>query len=78
MLEVKETSKKTMFFKNQFDYNLLSAIYGVAIGDALGVPAEFKTRETLAKNPVSLRLQDFISTYVPTVLSMLLVKLGKN
>jgi ADP-ribosyl-[dinitrogen reductase] hydrolase len=29
-----------------------SALYGVAIGDALGVPAEFTNRETLKLNPV--------------------------
>ena len=29
-----------------------AAIYGAAIGDALGVPVEFKQRETLDKSPV--------------------------
>jgi ADP-ribosyl-[dinitrogen reductase] hydrolase len=29
-----------------------SALFGIAIGDALGVPAEFKSRETLRHNPV--------------------------
>jgi ADP-ribosyl-[dinitrogen reductase] hydrolase len=29
-----------------------SALFGVAIGDALGVPAEFKSRQTIAQNPV--------------------------
>ncbi|QKX05791.1 ADP-ribosylglycohydrolase family protein [Aquimarina sp. TRL1] len=28
-------------------------IFGVAVGDALGVPVEFKTRESLKENPVS-------------------------
>lgn len=35
-------------------YDLLKAsIYGLAIGDALGVPVEFKSRECLNRNPVS-------------------------
>ena len=29
-----------------------SALFGVAIGDALGVPVEFKSRELISKNPV--------------------------
>lgn len=30
-----------------------SALFGIAVGDALGVPVEFKSREYLAKNPVT-------------------------
>ena len=30
-----------------------SALFGVAVGDALGVPAEFKTREFLRENPIT-------------------------
>ncbi|MFD1601371.1 ADP-ribosylglycohydrolase family protein [Flavobacterium artemisiae] len=30
-----------------------SGLYGVAVGDALGVPVEFKTREYLKQNPVT-------------------------
>lgn len=30
-----------------------SALFGVAVGDALGVPAEFKPREFLRENPVT-------------------------
>lgn len=30
-----------------------SALFGVAVGDALGVPVEFNSRETLSKNPVT-------------------------
>jgi ADP-ribosyl-[dinitrogen reductase] hydrolase len=29
------------------------ALYGLAIGDALGVPVEFRSRESIAKNPVT-------------------------
>ena len=29
-----------------------SALFGVAVGDALGVPLEFKSRETIRRNPV--------------------------
>lgn len=32
--------------------NLKSAILGLAVGDALGVPVEFQSREALQKNPV--------------------------
>jgi ADP-ribosyl-[dinitrogen reductase] hydrolase len=28
------------------------ALFGVAVGDAVGVPAEFKSRKFLADNPV--------------------------
>lgn len=30
-----------------------SALFGVAVGDALGVPVEFNNRETISKNPVT-------------------------
>jgi ADP-ribosylglycohydrolase len=30
-----------------------SSLFGVAVGDALGVPVEFKSRETIALNPVT-------------------------
>ena len=29
-----------------------SALFGIAVGDALGVPVEFNSRETIAKNPI--------------------------
>lgn len=32
--------------------SIKSALFGVSIGDALGVPVEFKSRETISKNPV--------------------------
>lgn len=28
-------------------------LFGVVVGDALGVPVEFKTREAIASNPVT-------------------------
>lgn len=33
--------------------NIKSALFGVAIGDALGVPVEFKSRENIGENPVT-------------------------
>jgi ADP-ribosyl-[dinitrogen reductase] hydrolase len=30
-----------------------SALFGVAVGDALGVPVEFKSRDTISENPVT-------------------------
>src|SRR5690606_4718605 len=30
-----------------------SALFGVAVGDALGVPVEFNSRQTISKNPVT-------------------------
>lgn len=32
---------------------ILSALFGVAVGDALGVPAEFNSRETIRRQPVT-------------------------
>nr|WP_230379973.1 ADP-ribosylglycohydrolase family protein [Kaistella gelatinilytica] len=32
--------------------NIKSALFGVAVGDALGVPVEFKSREIISRNPV--------------------------
>ena len=34
-------------------YDIKSALFGVAVGDALGVPVEFKSRENILKNPVT-------------------------
>lgn len=45
-----------MLFTNQgVDYsdNIKSALFGVAVGDALGVPVEFNSRQTISKNPVT-------------------------
>ncbi|NLO49746.1 MAG: ADP-ribosylglycohydrolase family protein [Bacteroidales bacterium] len=30
-----------------------SVLFGVAVGDALGVPVEFKSRQAISKNPVT-------------------------
>jgi len=38
--------------KNVFEYKVKSGLFGVAIGDALGVPVEFKTRDYLRSSPV--------------------------
>ena len=45
-----------MLFSNQgVDYSIeiKSALFGVAVGDALGVPVEFNSRQTISKNPVT-------------------------
>jgi len=45
-----------MLFTNQgVDYSdkIKSVLFGVAVGDALGVPVEFKSRQTIRKNPVT-------------------------
>ena len=45
-----------MLFTNQgIDYfkEIKSALFGVAVGDALGVPIEFNSRQTIVKNPVT-------------------------
>jgi ADP-ribosyl-[dinitrogen reductase] hydrolase len=36
-----------------FHYHIKSALFGLAIGDALGVPVEFESREYLKLNPVT-------------------------
>ena len=44
-----------LLFTNQgVDYTnkIKSVLFGVAVGDALGVPVEFKSRETICRNPV--------------------------
>ena len=35
------------------NYTIKSALFGVAIGDALGVPVEFKSRQTILRKPVT-------------------------
>ncbi len=45
-----------MLFTNQLvDYSdkIKSVLFGVAVGDALGVPVEFNSRQTISKNPVT-------------------------
>jgi ADP-ribosylglycohydrolase len=45
-----------MLFTNQgVDYSdkIKSALLGVAVGDALGVPVEFNSRQTISRNPVT-------------------------
>ncbi|MDQ1086415.1 ADP-ribosylglycohydrolase family protein [Siphonobacter sp. SORGH_AS_1065] len=45
-----------MLFTNQgvdYFYEITSALFGVATGDALGVPVEFNNRESISKNPVT-------------------------
>ena len=39
---------------NMPEKNIYQAIlFGIAVGDALGVPVEFESREKIAKNPVT-------------------------
>ena len=51
--EVDEIGKKinTIFGINDDDF-VRSSIYGFVVGDALGVPVEFLSRETLKNNPI--------------------------
>lgn len=44
--------QKNVNSKN-YTSQIKSVLFGVAVGDALGVPVEFKTRETIRKNPVT-------------------------
>ncbi|MEO6820513.1 MAG: ADP-ribosylglycohydrolase family protein [Ginsengibacter sp.] len=37
----------------ELEIMIKSALFGVAIGDALGVPVEFKSRKTISQNPVT-------------------------
>ncbi|CAI2765791.1 O-acetyl-ADP-ribose deacetylase [Flavobacterium collinsii] len=39
--------------ENDFNYKIKSGLFGVAVGDALGVPVEFYSRSDLKENPVS-------------------------
>ena len=41
-----------------------SALFGVAVGDALGVPVEFESRESLKNNPVT-NMREFGTYYQP-------------
>lgn len=45
-----------MLFTNQnpdYSKDIKAALFGVAVGDALGVPVEFKSRQTIGLNPVT-------------------------
>lgn len=37
----------------EYSYQIKSALFGLAIGDALGVPVEFKTRNEISKKPIT-------------------------
>ena len=39
--------------KNTMEYKIKSVMIGHAVGDALGVPVEFLSREDIAKDPVT-------------------------
>ncbi|WP_306783611.1 O-acetyl-ADP-ribose deacetylase [Flavobacterium poyangense] len=39
--------------ENDFEYRIKSGLFGIAVGDALGVPVEFESRDYLKENPVS-------------------------
>ncbi|WP_374174284.1 O-acetyl-ADP-ribose deacetylase [Flavobacterium tructae] len=39
--------------ENDFNYKIKSGLFGLAVGDALGVPVEFYSRSDLKENPVS-------------------------
>lgn len=46
----------SMLFSNQgvdFSETIKSALFGVAVGDALGVPVEFNSRQKISNNPVT-------------------------
>ena len=43
---------------------IIAGIFGVCIGDALGVPVEFKSRETLKRFPVE-NMQEFGTHHQP-------------
>ncbi len=52
---MKERAKKPDYANKDgnYSYAIKSALFGVAVGDALGVPVEFKTREYLDSHPVT-------------------------
>src|SRR5579871_4427376 len=45
-------------------HHILSALFGLSVGDALGVPVEFQSRSALDKNPVK-DMREFGSHNVP-------------
>lgn len=55
--------KRRMDIENR-NSNIKSGVLGFAIGDALGVPVEFKNRETLESNPV-IDMMEYGSHRVP-------------
>jgi len=44
---------KNLVNSNNHAYHIKSTLFGVAVGDALGVPVEFKDRQTIGENPVT-------------------------
>jgi ADP-ribosyl-[dinitrogen reductase] hydrolase len=49
---IKALKSKQQVYNQNIIWSIKSVLFGVAIGDALGVPVEFKSREYLCKNPV--------------------------
>lgn len=48
----KELTDVTTITTTSYKDKVLGALIGTAVGDALGVPAEFKSRQEMAKNPI--------------------------
>lgn len=63
-LLIAEREAKKIFDNENRDSNIRAGVLGFAIGDALGVPVEFKNRENLKANPV-VHMNEFGSHKVP-------------
>lgn len=57
VLFYKLKSRNIMYKNNDNLQQIKSALYGVVVGDALGVPVEFNTRAQIAQKPVSKMLE---------------------
>ena len=51
--EIRNKYKLGEFAESEELYKIKSVMLGHAVGDALGVPVEFRKREQIAKNPVT-------------------------
>ncbi len=48
---MKRKSEKEVGIVDNYNYQAKSAIFGLIVGDALGVPVEFKVKNLLEKQP---------------------------